>query len=107
MLVFHLTAEDIEQFGSNALLTELVVFEVKLFEQLLGVVVGALHCHHTGGLLGGTVLECDFLHLGEDEHREHLVENLQCGGLEDIKLVLLFLVSLGSLGVEDSAVYWE
>ena len=56
MLVFHLTAEDIEQFGSNALLTELVVFEVKLFEQLLGVVVGALHCHHTGGLLGGTVL---------------------------------------------------
>ena len=37
----YLTAEYVEQLGGDALLAKLVVLKLQLFEQLLGIVVGA------------------------------------------------------------------
>ena len=50
-----LTADNIKQFGRDALLSEFIILELKLVKQFLGIVVGALHSHHTGSLLGSAV----------------------------------------------------
>ena len=61
-LVFHLAAEDIEQLGGDALLTQLVVLQLKLVEEFMSIVVGALHSHDSSSLLRGSIFSEDFLH---------------------------------------------
>ena len=55
-----LSSDNIKEFCRDALLTQFVVFQPELFKKLAGVVVGALHRHHAGSLLGGSVLSEDF-----------------------------------------------
>ncbi len=79
-----LTAENVEQLGGDGLLTELVVFELKLIKQLLRIVVGALHRHDTRGLLGGLVFGKRFLHHGKHEERQYRGEDGVGIGLENV-----------------------
>lgn len=79
-----LTAENVEQLGGDGLLTELVVFELQLIEQLLRVVVGALHRHDTRGLLGGLVFGKRFLHHGKHEEWQYRGEDGVGIGLENV-----------------------
>ena len=83
--VSDLTADDVEQLGGDALLTQFVVFELELFEKLLGIVIRALHRHHAGRLLGRTVLCEDFLRHRQQEERQDSLEDSSSIRLEDIR----------------------
>lgn len=73
--LFDLTAENVKEFSSDSLLSEFIVFKLKLITQFLSIVVGTLHSHHAGSLFGGTVLHEHLLKGGEEEQREYGVEN--------------------------------
>ena len=78
MSVANLSTDNIKEFGGNALLTQFIIFKLKLLKQLFGIIVGTLHGHDSRSLLGSTVLREALLHACEEEHREHGVE-YACG----------------------------
>ena len=53
MLTIGLSSDDIQQLVGDHLLTALVVLQGQFLGQVVGVVVGDLHRHHPGGVLGG------------------------------------------------------
>ena len=59
---FNLSTKYVKQLGSDALLAQLVILKLQLFEQLLRIVVGGLHRHNTCGSFRGTVFGGHFLH---------------------------------------------
>ena len=83
-LVTHLPSEDVKEFGGDGGLAQLVEFKVELVAEFLGVIVGALHGHHTGGLFAGAVLGENILHHSQQVHRENAVEYRFGRRLEDI-----------------------
>ena len=50
-LVVDRTSDDIKQFARNRLLATLIVLQVKLTQQLIGIIRSCLHGHHTGSML--------------------------------------------------------
>ena len=88
LLIFHLAAYDVEQLGGYALLAQLVVFKLQLLEQVLCIIIRALHGHDAGGLFGGAVFGKYFLHHREQKHRQHRAEYRGCVRLEDVGTAL-------------------
>ena len=50
-LVVDCTSDDVEKFARDGLLAALVVLQVELTKQFVGVVGCSLHGHHAGGML--------------------------------------------------------
>ena len=46
-LIINATANNIKQFVRNSLLTSFVILEIELTQQLIGIISGRLHSHHT------------------------------------------------------------
>lgn len=53
----HRATYNVKQFGCDGLLARLVVCQCQLAEQIIGIVCGHLHGHHTGGMLAGQAVE--------------------------------------------------
>jgi hypothetical protein len=49
----HLCARDFQQFLGDIGLSELVVFEGQIFDELVGIVGGIFHRHHSRAMLAG------------------------------------------------------
>ena len=94
-LSFHLTADDVEQLGGDAGLTEFVVFEVEFFEQLGGVVAGGLHRHHARGLFAGRAVGEHILHHRPQIQGQHTGEDGIGIGLEQARGIGLGTAGLG------------
>ena len=88
MSVAGLTADNVEQFGGYALLTQFIIFEPKLLEEFLRVIVGALHGHYPGGLFRGAVLGESLLHPCEKLHGQNCAENRGRIGFEEARAAL-------------------
>jgi len=50
-LIVDGTADNIKQLAGDGLLTTLVVLQVQLAKQLVGIIRRSLHGHHSGGML--------------------------------------------------------
>ena len=57
MLVVDRTADNVEQFAGDGLLSALVVLKVQLTQQFVGIVCCRLHSHHTGGMFRRNTIE--------------------------------------------------
>ena len=86
--VAHLSSDDVEELGGDALLAQFIVFELELFEQLVGIVIGTLHGHDTSGLLTGAFLGDSLLHHRKEIHGQDSAENGGGVGLEEVGAVL-------------------
>ena len=55
--VIHRTTDNIKKFVGNCLLTTLVVLQVELPEQFVGIIGSRLHGHHSCRMLGSIAVE--------------------------------------------------
>src|SRR5690606_10440017 len=68
-------AHDLGNFLGDRRLAGLVVDQLQVVDQLVGVVGGGLHRHHARGMLGGDVLQHRLVHQRLDVARQHVVEH--------------------------------
>src|SRR5438270_10615645 len=80
----HLGGGNFEEFGGDRSLTDLVVFERQVLDELLGVVGRALHRNHPRRVLGGTRVEDHLIDLKIDMVWKHGGEHLVYVRLEEI-----------------------
>ena len=110
--VVHRTAYDVKQFACDGLLTRLVVLQVQLAQQLVGIVGGRLHGYHSGCMLGSHAvkqgsIEHEVCHLRQELgqqgvhvglHDEVVVERLHLFVLYRALAAVLLQVVLRLLG---------
>ena len=72
----HLRGRDFEQLGRDAGLTHLVVFEGEILDELIRVIGGVLHRHHSRAVLGRARVEDHLENLIGDIIRKHHVEHV-------------------------------
>ena len=79
-LVVDTATNDVEQLARDGLLATLVVLQIELAQNLVGIVRSGLHGNHTCGVIAGdTVKQCRVHHqvlVLRDELREHGVHVL-------------------------------
>ena len=98
------TANNVEQFVGDGLLTALVVLQIELAKQFVGIIRSRLHGHHASSMLRGhAVEECRVEHQ-VGKLRDELRENRVHVGLHDEVVVQrlhrflhVILVSLATL----------
>ena len=69
-LVIHATSHNIKQFIGNGLLTTLVVLQVELTKQFVGIIRCGLHGNHAGSMLTRLTIQ-----QGCEEHEMQLLRN--------------------------------
>jgi len=74
---------DLEQLFGDVGLAELVVFKSQVLNELVGIVGGVFHRHHTGAVLAGFGFEQYLVNLEIQVVRQQLAEHIAGGRLEE------------------------
>ena len=77
------TANNVEQFVCDGLLTTLVVLQIELAKEFVGIIRSCLHGHHASSMLRGHAVEKSRVEHQVGELRDELRENRVHVGLHD------------------------
>lgn len=100
----HRTADDVEQFGRDGLLTRLVVGERQGAEQVVGIIGSHLHGDDAGRVFAGQAVEQGREELEAQGAGNELCYDFGYGGFDDIvdrrglSFCLLFSMVSGNMG---------